>query len=346
MKRKHRGTRYFYIVTYFLMILATAIATVGFLRVYLRNDPRISHNETYDKYYVLITDDRESSFWQSVYLGACKYASAHNVYVENLGSELSRDYSKQELMKIAIASKVDGIIVNADDSKEMTALINQATAEGIPVVAANNDCMNSDRISYVGIGSYPLGKEYSKQIIEIANDVSYKDNSVVKVAVLVSSAPTSDQSIIYSGIQENLEINDENTAKVELSMVPVDDKNTFSVEESIRDIFIGEEFPDIIVCLNEIDTSCVYQAVIDYNKVGQVHILGYYDSKQVLEGIDRFIIDSTIKIDAEELGEDCVDALVSYGKSGYVNQYYTVDITLINDKNIKQYLKEAEDEET
>ena len=75
-----------------------------------------------------------------------------------------------------------------------------------------------------------------------------------------------------------------------MTLVSVDDTNAFSVEESIRDIFMEEELPDIIICLNELNTTCVYQAVVDYNKVGEVSILGYYDSETIINAIDRNVI--------------------------------------------------------
>ena len=102
--------------------------------------------------------------------------------------------------------------------------------------------------------------------------------------------------------------------------------------------------PDIVICLNELDTTCVYQAVLDFNKVGQIHILGYYDSTSILQGIDRGIIDSTIKIDTKELGEYSVEALLDYGTYGFVSQYSTVDIILINNTNIREYYSEDTNE--
>ena len=84
--------------------------------------------------------------------------------------------------------------------------------------------------------------------------------------------------------------------------------------------------------------------MVDFNKVGQVHILGYYDSTTILQGIDRQIIDSTIKIDTIEMGEYAVEALLSYERVGFVNQYNTVDIILINNTNIKEYYSEATNE--
>lgn len=48
------------------------------------------------------------------------------------GINLSQDYTREELMQIAISSGVDGIIVTADESDEMTGLINKAEEKQIP----------------------------------------------------------------------------------------------------------------------------------------------------------------------------------------------------------------------
>ena len=56
---------------------------------------------SYEKYYVIITDNSGSSFWQSVYSAALSEAKEHNAYVEMISDNLSRDYSASELMEIA-----------------------------------------------------------------------------------------------------------------------------------------------------------------------------------------------------------------------------------------------------
>ena len=133
--------------------------------------------------------------------------------------------------------------------------------------------------------------------------------------------------------------------QIEMTLVSVDNKNTFSVEESIRDIFMKEELPDIIICLNELTTTCVYQAVVDYNKVGTVNILGYYDSDTIIKGIDRNVIYATVSIDTMQMGKYCVEALSEYHELGYTSQYFTADIDLIRKGNVSRYLKKEEDDE-
>ena len=324
------------IVTTFSLVLITITVGVFAFRFYLNGFKEVKDDNTYEQYYVMITEERKSSFWQSVYRGAYERGLEENVYVDMLGDNLSQEYSREDLMRIAISSAVDGIIVAADESDEMTQLINEAASERIPVVTLYGDNTHSNRCSFVGVGNYNLGREYGRQVLKIAEEK--RDKQSVKVAVLVN-ALDSGQNIFCSGIQDAIDQEKSEKFEIEISLISVDDTNAFSVEESIRDIFMEEELPDIIVCLNELNTTCVYQAVVDYNKVGQIAILGYFDSDTIINAIDRNVINATISIDTGQMGRFCVDALTEYYEFGNTSQYFTADVTLIDKSNVSDYLE-------
>lgn len=344
-ERKRRGSSTLLIlVGTIILIVVTAAVGIGVFRLYIGKFNEVSEGKTYDKYYVMITEDRKDAFWQSVYQGAYETGLSENIYVDMLGENLSHDYSREDLMRIAISSKVDGIIVAADESEQMSALINEAVDAGIPVVTLYGDNTHSNRCSFVGVGGYNLGTEYGKQVFQIIKESESKP--VTKVSVLVKSyAMDSGQNIICSGIQDTLDKAKEEGKEIEMTLVSVDDANAFAVEEAIRDIFMEQDIPDIIICLNELNTTCVYQAVVDYNKVGQVSILGYYDSDTIIKAIDRNVIYATVSIDTKQMGKFCVDALNEYHDLGYTSQYFTADIELIKKSNVHEYLEGGEEDE-
>ena len=103
--------------------------------------------------------------------------------------------------------------------------------------------------------------------------------------------------------------------------------------------------PDVFVCLTAVDTLCAYQAVVDYNKVGEIEIIGYFDSELIVRAVEKEIIHSTMTIDAKQVGACCVDALTEYREKLRVSNYFPVDITIINQKNIEKYLKKYGSEE-
>ncbi|MDE7286810.1 MAG: hypothetical protein K2N55_08235, partial [Lachnospiraceae bacterium] len=175
--------------------------------------------------------------------------------------------------------------------------------------------------------------------------VYFDMRSPVKILVM-GSAYVQDPGkiILFSTIQETIKMEGGANVKVELSQVSINDSNAFAAEEAIRDLFMEEEIPDIIICLNELNTTCAYQAVVDYNKVGQVSILGYYDSDTIIKAIDRNVIYATASIDTEQMGKFCVDALTEYNELGYTSQYFTTDVKIIDKDNVSDYLGGDEDD--
>ena len=331
MKEKKRQSWAFIFTTGSLFL--TVVLVIAVFQVYLKSVDREKDEQIYDKYYVMIVEDYRSDFWQEVYNSVYEAGLEKNAYVDLLGDNLSKNYDQYELMEIAVYSKVDGIIVEADESQQMTDLINLAVESGIPVITLYGDNTNSRRSSYVGIGNYDVGREYGRQVLEIAG------KNAKKVAVLVSAqAGDSSQNIVWSGIQETISQENKQGASIELTLTAVDDSSTFTVEESIRDLFMQDTLPDIIICLNEVNTTCVYQAVIDYNKVSDIDILGYYDNDTILKGIDRNVITATITVDTQQMGRYCIDALTEYEQYGNTNEYFMADITLINKKNLMDFM--------
>lgn len=327
----------------FFMIFVT-VASLVFFKLQTGKMTKVMENavyEEYEDYYVMIVNDRSSEFWKSVYEGAREDGMEHGAYVELLGNNLSVEYTREQLMEIATKSKVDGIIVEADESGSMTNLINEAVAQGIPVITVLGDNTVGERQSFVGVGSYNLGKEYGRQLIQLCG------TETKNVLVLMGSdSDGTSQNILYSGIQETIDKEMQAGGKAILDMKTIESESRFAAEESIRDIFINsEKLPDVMICLDELSTKCVYQAVVDYNKVGKVDVIGFYDSPSILQAIERQVIYSTISIDTKQMGTYCVEALEEYNALGNVSEYFTVDVNVINYDNVTKYIEGGEMDE-
>lgn len=298
----------------------------------------------YSRYYAMIVEDADSVFWQEVYEGACQRAEEKGAFVELLNDVLVEQYTREELMHIAVESRVDGIIVQADESDELTACINEAVDAGIPVITVLRDNTAGKRQSFVGVGSYNLGREYGRQLVEWYL-ASNRDEAKVYVLMDTRMEDPS-QNILYSGIQDAIDRRGAGEANIELEMYAVNNESRFSAEESIRDIFVStEDMPDMIICMDELNTSCVYQAIVDHNRVGEVVLIGYFDSADILHAIEREVIYSTITIDTIQMGEYCVEALNELDEAGNVSEYFAVDIQLVNADNVKNYLEQEEADE-
>lgn len=338
--KTNKGNRGILIATVALGVLLAFTVVFSIIFFYLRiRDTRNllagEESKIYDKYYVMITENSNTDFWKSVYSGACQEAERHNAYVELMGENLEVNLSKEDLLRIAINSNVDGIIIEGDDDKETLELLLQAKAANIPVVTVSDDNMESNRISYIGVSSYNMGKEYGNQLTQYVKNNVTEDNCDVLV-LMDESFTTSSQSIILTAINEAIE-NANISDKVNIYSQVVSSGKDYAAEEEIRDIFVGENShagPDVIICLSEKNTLCVYQTVVDYNKVGQVEIFGYYISPTIKSAIEKDIIKSTIVVDTKQMGRCSVEAMNEYMETGYVSGIYLIDAELVTKDNL------------
>lgn len=105
-------------------ILAGCIFFLSGIWIYFqKNLDRVELGEgeratAYQRHYLMIANDKDTGMWQSVYESASKEAESKDAYVELLSPEQMNGYSQADCLKIGIASKVDGIILEADGSKE------------------------------------------------------------------------------------------------------------------------------------------------------------------------------------------------------------------------------------
>ncbi|MBP5565519.1 MAG: substrate-binding domain-containing protein [Lachnospiraceae bacterium] len=333
------------IITFFVAAISFAVSFYFSRAVNLGSEEGDEH---YDKYYVMITSEKDSDFWQSIYKGAYETGKENGIYVELLGDNLTKIYSDTELMNIAINSKPDGIIVYANESKDMTSLINTAAGKGIPVVTVYGDCANSSRCSFVGVDGFKLGKDYGKRIVNIINDGTAWDpedkdaHDHLDVAVLVDSfSDNNNQMLVWSGIQNAIETDNNTEVKINLELKYINNSSPFTIEESVRDIVKSGDLADVIICLNGTNTNYVYQTMIDLNMAGRAVVFGYDDSESILRGILRNNIHFTMSADTYKMGSDCVMALKEYSESGYTSQFVLADVTTIDSSNILKYISES-----
>lgn len=348
MKNNHKTNRNYILLSVLsaVMLVMLAIALTIYFNVEVKKYTADNNKNTgvYDYHYAMIVSDNSDDFWNSVYLGAAKEAESLNALVELFGNDLNEDYTEAELMDIAISAGVDGIILEADGSNLINEKINKANDKGIPVVTLMHDSPLSSRISYVGMSSYNLGQDYAKQIIDVIKEKSLADTSKKEWLVMVLMDGTisdSSQNVLYVAIQEALNNSEELNADVELVSKTIKSSSNFETENIIRNIFFDKEnLPDLFICLNETDSACVYQALVDYNQVGNIELVGYYISPNILSGISKNIIHSTVAVDTEKIGICGVDALTEYISTGYASEYYSIDTKVINNKNVDSYLGE------
>ncbi|MDD3139384.1 MAG: substrate-binding domain-containing protein [Lachnospiraceae bacterium] len=331
--RKKLNDREIVVLTLIIVVVLITIILVGATWYGGKySTVNLSGGEEYKEYkyhYMLIGQARDEEFWDDIYKGAKNAGIKKEIYVEDLRKNLEQEYSTTDMMTMAIAAKVDGIIVEGDESKELDEMINKASEANIPVITILEDNPQSKRKSFVGINDYKLGEMYGSQIMNLAR------NTKTNVVVLMEDAgDNSNPNLVYSGIKERTS-ND----NITITPITINHQDFFNSEEIIRSIVLGKEQPDIIVCLTAVDTICAYQVVVDYNAVGAINIIGYYYSEDILSAINKDIIQSSISVETKEIGKKALETLFTYKKDKHVTEYVQVESQLITKDNVSDFIK-------
>ena len=293
---------------------------------------------SYAKHYLMIAGAENTLMWDSIYESASQAAKDADAYLELIEPGHDSNYSQADYLRIGIASQVDGIILEADGSDEEQELIQEASDADIPVVTVLTDDSSSARISFVGLNSYQLGNAYTEQILGLL-----KEHENTQVLLLSNSqSKTQETNLIYYQIKKELEEKKKDYQTVTISEYNIDSSSGFDTEEFVRDIFVSEEnLPDVLVCMDEVVTECVYQALVDYNQVGNVDVVGFYYSDVILDGISKGIISSAIALDMDEIGRYSVNALEEFSSLGHTSNYYSVGQHVITRSNVGAYRTEG-----
>ena len=260
----------------------------------------------YRYHYVMIVEDCDMPFWKDVYESTREAAREHNALVELMGKSLS-------------------------STIEIDERINEAGKAGIPVVTVLKDAPDTSRISFVGVNDYQLGRQYGEQILKLVPP----DKDDVEVMLLLHDRDNSSQVQIAEQINNLLVTSPDTSGRVRLIQETMRSTGKVDADETIRNIFFRKEgIPDVLVCTEAVDTEAAYQAMIDYNKVGELQLLGYYKSDQILEAVRKGNIPVTLVIDTEQMGRYCVQALEEYLQEGHANSYYSVDLQFVTKENV------------
>lgn len=345
-ENKYSNKSYRFMIVGTVIMIAAAVVTGIIFHVITKAMKNVEQEQTidYDLHYAFIAEDSDSDFWQEVFDASNAQAMEYGIYLEDLGDALGREYSAQDLLRIAVNSKMDGIVYAGGSSDKVRKLIDKAAENGIGVVVLQNDVEASKRQCYVGLNYYELGQMYALQIDKLIGSGNVGDKSV---DILVDGDMSEGAAnLIVMAIEDYLRKEKGEDNLPEIVVTRIDAEDIFSAEERIRNIFlVKEDLPNIMLCVNSVYTRCAYQAVVDYNLVGQIQIIGYFANDTILDAVDKQVIFSTISVDTNEMGKSCIQALYEYNIVGYTNSYLPVGIEVVDQAKAHSIIEEKTDKE-
>lgn len=286
-------------------------------------------------HFVVIKPNIDDYFWNGIKKGIELAARDLNVAVELETSSFNNTDEQIMYLNIAIASKVDGIIINAVNDKLITPYINKAERLNIPVVTIENDAKDSKRKAFISTINFEAGVKAGNMLIEATDGKA-------NVAIIMNKYPGNEENV-----SENLKIQGfEDTVKKQkgISIVAklVSDNGVFGAEDVTQKVLSKYGDVNTIFCLSSRDTIGAAQVIVDQNKVGKVTIIGYGDSGDILRYIENGVIYGTIVSDSVKIGYDSIKNLTEIKENKNVSIFIDTGLYKVTSKNIKEYKNNIE----
>jgi len=128
----------------------------------MATDKAVNSNERY----VMVAYITANSFWIDLKVGGSDAAKALGVTFEFTGPTIYDVESQISTAIQVIATKPAGIILPVSTAAACTAVINQATKAGIPVITVDSDAPDSQRLCFIGTDHYQLGQTVGQQLVQ------------------------------------------------------------------------------------------------------------------------------------------------------------------------------------
>lgn len=299
----------------------------------------MNENDIPEYHCMVITNEMDSMSGEAFVKGLNEASHKMKVALE-INHVKNEDINDQLYnINIAIAAKVDGIILQVTDNEKIKEAINKAVDLGIPVITVFEDVPTSKRQSYVGANSFEIGKNAGRLVSNAINNQG--DIAIILDNIQENDHLETSKNLILSGFRD---ITNENE-NMEIKKVEESKLGLLGAEEIINRII--NKYPDIsaIFCSSTKDTIGVAQVIVDLNKVGDISIIGYGDSEVLLKYIDKHVIYASIVDNPYDIGYKSIEAILDVIENGTTSSFYDTGVNIITKDNISEYIQKDQDEE-
>lgn len=294
----------------------------------LGNDNSILSPQKPDYHFFVILPNSDEPYIKDLVKGLTENAKKNNIALEINYTNSPDDYSDTlRLLNIAITSDVDGIITKGYNTQAFEDLIQQTESKNIPVVSLDASVPQSNKAAYVGTNGFEMGYMEGNMVLKATKNRA-------KVAMVVEGLDSSYGNVKIEGFKDATK----NFKNVEISAVKVSEPGILGAHNVTQEILTKYPEVNAIVCTSAKDTIGVAQLVIDFNKVGDVEIIGYDSTPEILKYIQKGIVYGTIVPNAYLIGTRSINFLIDVQKNGRASSYIDTDTNVITSANIKDFI--------
>ena len=239
-------------------------------------------------------------FWQTIRAGANKAAAEYGFEALWNAPQLEVDASRQiAIVENLIARRVAGIVLAPVDEEALVAVVERAIAEGIPVSIFDSGIKSDKIVSYVATDNYEAGRLAARRMGEILGG----QGKVGVIGFMPGSASTMQRE---QGFLDELAESFPAIGNLGVRFNMADRSKAMAEAENLM-----TAHPDLagLFADNESSTDGTVRAVKQRGKAGQVKVVGFDASPELLAEMRAGAIDSIVVQDPFKMGYEATRAM-------------------------------------
>lgn len=274
--------------------------------------------------FAVMVDDRETAANLGVLEGLKRQAeqagAVLTVYPVEGREALSQAFELAEL------TQCEGIFVMLRQNQGAKEEIQAAIEKGLRVVVVDNDAPDSMRDAYVGANPLLVGKMAAAMTVKYYKTLPPATKAQLSVLLLLGpsyqdSAGLSSNAYL-NGFQQGVNTFDRNAA-VQVAYTRDTDAQSL-VEAALKANAVGA-----IVCTDPEDTLKVMNLLVEYNRIGDMVLIGSGNQPAVAEGVGKRLIEASVQVDYAAMGQEAVRLMTSLLEDDAPTAYQLMPIDVL-----------------
>src|SRR3954467_2110778 len=232
--------------------------------------------------YLLVTSNIKIPYWQEALAGLNRAGSEMKVTVAMVGPNRYDAKAQREDLQTAIHDKPAGILISAADPDLVTADIDSAVQQGIPVITIDSDAPESKRLFFIGSDNYRIGRLGGELLVKTLGG---------KGNVVMFTYPHQNNLIER---QHGYESAFEGHPNIQVNQAVDVQGDPAIAYKTAKQLLSSKAKIDAFVCLEAVACPQVGDVVSETNTTGKVTVMGMDTDRSTLKWIQEGVITATI----------------------------------------------------
>jgi ribose transport system substrate-binding protein len=265
------------------------------------------------------------AFWQSVHAGADAAGKELDVQIDWQGPPVETDYTGQiNIVENAINRRVDGIVLAPSHGDSLVPAIERAKREGIPLTIFDSGAKTESYVSYVSTDNYKGGVIAAERMAE---KLGGKGNLAI-LGINAGSVSTVERE---NGFKDTIEKKYPNMKIVQFLYGEADRATSLN---KATDILTKNTDLNGFFASNESSAVGVLNAIRQKGVAGKIVFVGFDASPELVEDLQKGVIDSLVVQNPFKMGYEGVRTIVSKLQNKEPERRIDTGVTLVKQDNL------------